>query len=88
MIRSLNKSKLLSIVNLEFYFFRPNKEHDVTPTQALDTPHTPAYSCLCCDPNNLSTGHSRRGFLGLGAAALTGGLLAMSPSKSHAASGN
>lgn len=51
--------------------------------------HSPsAYSCLCCDPSALKVGSSRRGFLGLGAAALAGGMLAMTPGRSQAASGN
>ncbi len=60
----------------------------MNPTRPIATTETSAYSCMCCTPDRLSAGHSRRGFLGLGAAAVTGGLLAMTPGQSQAASGN
>ena len=60
----------------------------MNPMHPLDTVNKPAYSCMCCTPESLSAGPSRRGFLGLGAAALTGGLMGLAPGQSHAASGN
>lgn len=58
------------------------------PTSDLATSSC-AYSCACCTPASFGdAGHSRRGFLGLGAAAVTGGLLAMSGGQARAASGN
>ncbi len=60
----------------------------MNPSCPTDTADTSAYSCLCCGPNSLSTGHTRRGFLSLGTAALAGGLLATAAGPSQAASGN
>jgi len=55
---------------------------------SLDTADTSAYSCMCCTPTSLAAGPSRRGFLGLGTAAVAGGLLGMTASPAQAASGN